>query len=209
LRRAGPLLALALAGCQERAPEASTGVVADAEPRAEFAVSAAPTAAAPEGPAAVPAAAPGEEGASRYTSLEGCRLLRADTEGGGFSEELCAGPAGYSLKRGEGDGRQNLVLVRPDGRENNPQLPSWSGGGFSTLGPRVEWRGSPPQALIVRYSVAEQPDRTDRPTSYLVVMRLRDGEPCMAGKVPPGPGQNAQARRLADGNGECLPFPDE
>jgi hypothetical protein len=209
LRRAGPLLALALAACQERGPETAPGVVADAEPRAEFAASAAPTTDPPEVPAAVPAAAPGEDGASRYTSLEGCRLLRADTEGGGFSEELCAGLAGYSLKRSEGDGRQNLVLVRPDGQESNPQLPSWSGGGFSTLGPRVEWRGSPPRALIVRYSVAEQPDRTDRPTSYLVVMRLRDGEPCMAGKVPPGPDQNARARRLADAGGECLLFPDE
>lgn len=207
MTRAALLLsALALAACQEPAPEAATAVVADTAPRGEFSTAASPR---PGVPAAPSDAVPRDDGASRYSSLEGCRLLRSEPDEAGYSEELCPGFAGYALKRSEADGRQNLILVAPDGREFNPSLPSWSGGGFSMLGPRAEWRGSPPSALIVRYEVAEQPDRTDQPTSYLVVMRLNGGAPCMVAKVPPGPGQNAEARLLADVGRECVPFPDE
>jgi hypothetical protein len=85
---------------------------------------------------------------SRYSSLEGCTLLESSPDEAQYSAERCEG-ARYALKRTESDGRQDLALIAADGREQPLNLTGFTGGGFSSLGQRAEWRGpagAPPTA---------------------------------------------------------------
>lgn len=200
--RFSPLLGLALLACGP--PEPAAGPETPVERRSSTVGPA--RVAEPPPPLSTPAV---PEATGRYTSLEGCELLELQRDEGGYSVHRCPGEAGYWLKRTEADGRQDLALAARDGREHGLNLPGMVGGGFSTLGPRVEWRGpgGRPSAMIVRYAVVEDPAAPERPTSYLAVARLGPGAPCVIGKVPPGPGQNAAARRLAEAGGPCLPAP--
>ena len=158
--------------------------------------------------ATVPASeAPGEP--PRYTRLTGCTLTRSAPEEAGFFERECGGEGGYRLRRTESDLRENLIVLSPDGGEHSLELPALANGAFSSLGERVEWRGTTgpdgfaPEALIVRHSVMEDPDPAVPEVSYLVVARLAPPV-CVVARVPPGPGQNARARELADAGGTCL-----
>ncbi|MGN6357149.1 MAG: hypothetical protein ACTHLU_06675 [Novosphingobium sp.] len=163
-------------------------------------------------PGAAQAAAP--ERALLYTRIDKCRTLELNQDEGGWSVQLCAGLAGYRLKVTEGDLRQNVVVLLPHGGERSLGLSEATRtGGFSSLGPVVEWRGRGrgrafrPDALILRYAVvedAEHPEHPERPTSYLLTVSLANRRPCVTAKVPPGPGQNERARRIADGPAVCL-----
>lgn len=160
------------------------------------------------------AAVPAQAAAPRsyqYTRTDKCRTLEMNAEEGGWSVQLCPGLAGYRLKVTEGDLRQNVVVLLPGQGERSLALAEATGsGGFSSVGPVVEWRGTGqgrtfrPDALILRYSVVEDPDRPERPTSYLLAVTLAGRRPCITAKIAPGPGQNERARAAADRPGRCL-----
>lgn len=147
---------------------------------------------------------------SQYTSLEHCRVLSAKPDEAGYRRLECGGLGGYRLHLIEADGRDNLVVISPDAAQHSLRLPSTAGGGaFTDLGATVEWRGRTaggqlrPDALIVRYNVSDNPDQPDRPTSYLLTIRLL-GMPCLVGRVEPGPGQNRRAQAIADAPNHCM-----
>jgi len=77
-------------------------------------------------------------------------------------------------------------------------------GGFSTVGPRAEWRMArqngklAPVALIIRYNANEDPEKPQKVNSYLVVAKITSAEICVTDKILPGPKANEEARRAAD-----------
>ena len=124
-----------------------------------------------------------------------------------FTETQCAGPDGWSLRIGDSDARQRLTVLQPTGHEAPLDTARIGGGGFSSFGRTAEWRGPAgpafaPDALIVRYQVAEQPQPAPE-TAYLLAVRLAP-EPCIVARIAPGPQQNALARAAADRGGACL-----
>jgi hypothetical protein len=155
-----------------------------------------------------PAPANGVPGrAYHYTSLAECEVVREEREEMPFVETLCQGPAGWALRVTDSDARQNLVVVPPDGRDASLELSRIGGGGFSSLGDTAEWRGPTgsnfrPDALIVRYRVAENP-HPEPETAYLLVVDLAP-RPCVVARVALGPAQNEIARARADDPGACL-----
>lgn len=162
--------------------------------------------------AATPSAQAAPGPVSRYTRMDRCTVLERNEDEGGWSVERCPGLAGYRLRRTEGDLRENLIVELPGGGgEADLKLGEATGkGGFSSLGDTVEWRGRGrgrtfrTEALILRFVVVEDPDRPERPNSYLLVVSLAGRDSCIAALVPPGPGQNARARMRADAPGRCL-----
>jgi len=197
-----PLLALCLCACGGSPPE---------EPARNGSAVEEPTAAptpTPTGSRATGMPSTTDGRVSRYTSLADCQVVRSAPDEAGFFESACPGLGGYRLKLVEADGRQNLILVM-GGREHNLGLPSISGGGFSELGKRIEWRGREedgsfhPDALILRYDVVENVDQPTRPTSYLLPVTL-ERTPCLSTKIRPGPAQNDRARAVADAQRTCL-----
>lgn len=159
----------------------------------------------------LPMAAAAAPRVSQYTRTDKCRTIELNEDEGGWSVQLCPGLAGYRLRVTEGDLRQNVVVLLPRGGERSLALSEATrSGGFSSLGPTVEWRGTGagrafrPDALILRYSVVEDAEHPERPTSYLLAVSLANRRPCVTAKVPPGPGQNERARRIADGPAACL-----
>lgn len=202
-RIALPLLAVAfVAACSDNSTDEQ-----QAEPTEAQGGAALPDAPLPD--AATPAAAiPGRE--FRYTSLDGCPLLRSAPEEAGFYEYECPGEGGYRLKLTEADLRQNIHVIPPGGgAERSLDLNALSGGGFSELADNVEWRGTldgtafKPDALILRQEAIEDPDGK-KEVSYLVAVKLT-AKPCAVARIAPGPGQNEKARAAADGAGPCLP----
>jgi hypothetical protein len=148
---------------------------------------------------------------SQYTRTDHCRTIERNDDEGGWSVQACSGVAGYRLRVTEGDLRQNVIVELPGRGERSLALAEATGsGGFSSIGPRAEWRGTGagrafrPDALILRYDVVEDPERPERPTSYLLTVSLANRRPCITAKVPPGPAQNTQARAIADRPRRCL-----
>ena len=151
----------------------------------------------------------GEESgrALRYTSLAECPTVREDSAEMHFVEVRCDGPAGFALRISDFDARNDLTVIDPAGAETSLELSRIGGGGFSSIGDTAEWRGPvggnfAPDALIVRYNVAEKPYPAPD-TSYLLAIQLKP-DPCVVSKVAPGPAQNAIARRRADQPGACI-----
>ena len=139
----------------------------------------------------------------RYTSIDpaSCRLIEQNIEEGGYSRHACDGLGGYKLEISESDLRQDVVIIAPDGHRSELELSSIvAKGAFNSLGKTAEWRGTAarPTALIVRLNVAHGPVPMQPDISNLVVARLTRGA-CIVSVVPPGPNQNAAARRMADG----------
>jgi hypothetical protein len=138
---------------------------------------------------------------SKYSSLstKACRELKvADDEGTEYQGE-CPGVAGYKLRLLEGDLRQSVDVITPL-KKTHP-LAFWNiFGGFSFVGDQAEWRmkGRMPIALIVRLNVSEDPENTDRRTSYLVVTKITKDEICVTDLLKPTRSHNFEARRAAD-----------
>jgi hypothetical protein len=154
---------------------------------------------------------PSEAGApsrtAAYTSLENCKVVREERTEMPYIETRCTGPAGWALRIADADARQTLTVLPPIGREIRLDTARIGGGGFSSFGKTAEWRGAAgptfsPDALIVRYQVAEKPHPAPE-TAYLLAIRLSP-EPCIVAHIAPGPEQNAQARTAADRGGACL-----
>lgn len=198
-----PLLAL-IAACSQQAP-APDPVSSEGVDRA----SSASTATAPSAQASAAADAADPPGRQhRYTSLKNCKLLREEREEMPLTEVSCAGQGSYSLRILDSDARQRMTLVPSSGESYALPVDRIGGGAFSSFRDTAEWRGPAgepfkPDALIVRYSVAEKPHPAPE-TSYLLVARL-GADPCLVAVVPPGPGQNDSARASADGAKACLP----
>ena len=139
---------------------------------------------------------------SRYTSLaeSDCRLVSLDQESGS-SAQLCPGLAGYGVLAQEGDLRQSLTLTSPDGRRWD--LNMWSDG-FSSLGPRIEWRGQlragrfVPASLIVRLNVSQNPEHPERTTPTLWVGKITPRAVCVTARISVSRSMNALARQAAD-----------
>ncbi|HEU4886022.1 MAG TPA: hypothetical protein VFT45_27540 [Longimicrobium sp.] len=188
------LLCLGACGNEENSGDKST---ADETP--------AQSAGAPSADSALPAGvspAAVESGtiSSVYTSLEkDCRLIEVDEESES-SAQRCPGTAGYELKVMEGDLRMSIDIITPDGQPH--ELNYWSviTSGFSSLGPRAEWRmrGGRPIALIVRVNASENPENASQLTSYLAVAKITPREICVTDRIAPAPNANEAARAAAD-----------
>jgi hypothetical protein len=143
---------------------------------------------------------------SVYTSLgtKQCRVIKTvKAENDDFSAR-CPGLAGYKLILSEGDLRQNISVVTPKGAEHSLELWTIVSSGFSTVGPRVEWRvasqkgKSIPVALIIRFNASEDPESRNKLTSYLAVAKITSTEICVTHKILPGTKANQDARLAAD-----------
>lgn len=138
---------------------------------------------------------------SVYTSLAeaDCPVLEVDEESGS-STSRCPGTAGYSLLAHDGDARASIDVVTPDGKAHPLNYWSVISHGFSTAGPRAEWRmrGGRPIALIVRVNASEDPEDSSRITSWLAVAKITPGEICVTDRIAPAADANEQARRAAD-----------
>lgn len=155
---------------------------------------------------------------SIYTTLsqKACKTIMVDPGPGESSTQQCPGVAGYKLLVHEGDLRQSITVIKPDGSKHDLDL--WNkvgGGGFSYVGPRAEWRVKrqrgklTPVALIVRFEVSETADNPNKKTSYLTVSKITPAEICLTDSVRPSPNMNVEARRLADNAASkpCLTSP--
>ena len=143
---------------------------------------------------------------SVYTPLDEkqCKTLKSPDPEMGDYEGRCRGAAGYTLLVTEGDLRQNVTVVTPKGAKHSLELWDVISGGFSTVGPRAEWRMAKqdgklvPVALIIRYNANEDPESPNKQSSYLAVTNITDAEICVTDKINPGPKANEDARRAAD-----------
>jgi hypothetical protein len=143
---------------------------------------------------------------SVYTSLEEkqCRVIKAANTDEDDYEVRCRGTAGYTLLVSEGDLRQNITVITPQGARHSLDLWDVVSGAFSSVGPKAEWRirtqnkKSAPVALIVRFNASEDVEQPDKRTSYLVVTKITPTEICVTDKISPGPTANEDARRAAD-----------
>src|SRR6185503_16181435 len=152
------------------------------------------------------ATAAAQSNRSVYTSIgeKYCRTLKSAEAGDDGLEARCHGAAGYSLILSEGDLRQNLTVITPKGKEHSLELWSVVSSGFSSVGPKVEWRlatengEATPVALIIRYNTSEDAESPNKNTSYLAVDKITATEICVTDKISPGPTANEDARRAAD-----------
>ncbi len=154
---------------------------------------------------------------STYTTLDAkqCRTLKSDSSEGGNYLGRCPGVAGYALLVAEGALRQNVIVVTPRGVKHSLDLWEVISGGFSSLGPKAEWRMArqngklTPVALIVRYNASENSADSSKTTSYLAVAKITPNAICVTDKISPAPNANDSARRAADeaGNKPCLKNP--
>jgi hypothetical protein len=143
---------------------------------------------------------------SIYTPIgdKQCRMLKSHEAGDDGFEARCRGTAGYHLLVSEGDLRQNITVVTPKGAEHSLDLWSVVSSGFSSVGPKIEWRLAlqngklVPVALILRYDVSEDPESPNKLISYLAVAKITSTEICVTEKISPGPKANEDARRAAD-----------
>lgn len=155
---------------------------------------------------------------SVYTSLEAkqCRTIKIETTGAGDYEGRCRGVAGYSLTLLEGDLRQNIIVNTPKRTKHSLDLWDVISGGFSSVGPKAEWRMATnngkqsPVALIIRYNASENPDNPDQRISYLAVAKITPAEICITDKISPSANANTEARSAADSAATrpCLKKPE-
>jgi hypothetical protein len=147
---------------------------------------------------------------SVYTPIgdKQCRTIKSAEAGDDGYEARCRGAAGYTLLLSEGDLRPNITVITPQGAKHSLDLWDVISGGFSSVGPKAEWRmaKSAPVALILRYNASEDPDKPDKRTSYLAVTKITPTEICVTDKISPGPTANEDARRAADASStkSCL-----
>ena len=151
---------------------------------------------------------------SIYTSLDtkNCKTLESDETGAGFYRGECKGVGGFKLEFLEGDIRQSINVVFPDGKKSELEFWTIISGAFSYVGDKAEWRvvkegkKFKPFALIVRFNASENPDKPEKPVSYLSVSKITGDSACVTDIVKPSKNQNLTARKLADeaANKPCL-----
>src|SRR5687767_2209137 len=142
-----------------------------------------------------------QSNSSVYTPLaeKQCKTIKGPNPQTNDYEGRCEGVAGYTLIVTEGDLRQNVTVITPKGAKHSLELWDVISGGFSSLGPKAEWRmtmqkgKSAPVALIVRYNASENPDQPNKLNSYLAVSKITPTEICVTDKILPGPNANEDA----------------
>ena len=155
---------------------------------------------------AVAATVAGQSNQSAYTALgeKQCRTTRRPKDATDDYEGRCRGVAGYTLVLTEGDLRQNITVITPQGAKHSLDLWDVISGGFSSVGAKAEWRMAKrngklaPVALIIRYNASEDPSAPSKQNSYLAVSKITPAEVCVTDKILPGPKANEDARRAAD-----------
>jgi hypothetical protein len=143
---------------------------------------------------------------SQYTALtdKACKTVESDATGSGWYKGRCGGVAGYQLMLTEGDIRQSIDVVAPNGKNYPLDLINKVSSAFSIVGAKAEWRlekqGNKiqPIALIVRYNAAEDPEKPEKNTSYLVVSKITPQAICITDIIKPQVDANTKARQLAD-----------
>jgi hypothetical protein len=140
-----------------------------------------------------------------YTDLAENKCKTVDlNEQEEWSVQSCKGVEGYSLIVSEGDLRQTIDVVSPDGKKHKLDMWTVVSSGFSTVGDKAEWRlkkdGAKrvPVALIVRYNVNEDSEDTEKIRSYLTVSKISSDGICITDIVKPIKNANQKARELAD-----------
>ena len=140
-----------------------------------------------------------------YTDLTEDKCVNTESnEEEEWSIQSCKGVGGYSLLVSEGDLRQTIDVVSPGGRKYELDLWRVVSSAFSTVGDKAEWRvvkekgKTRPVALIVRYNVNEDPENTEKITSYLTVTKITPETACVTDIVKPVKNANEKARILAD-----------
>lgn len=140
---------------------------------------------------------------STYTSLDPKHCTKVKTAQAEDYQGRCRGVGGYRLLVVEGDLRQNIIVITPQGTKHSLELWQVVSSAFSSLGPKAEWRVTGrdkpvPYALIVRFNASEDAEHPDRITSYLAVAKITSSSICVTDKIPPGAKANEQARVAAD-----------
>lgn len=146
---------------------------------------------------------------SSYSSIaeNDCKLINAANDDDQSSTQRCADFAGISVIVTDFDARQDMILhkIKKDAKRFPLKLSQTVSSAFSALGDKIEWRhksGQPNDivGMIVRFNTAEDPDKPDKTTSYLVVSKVLEEQICVVGKVSPQKGkqQNQDAREMAD-----------
>ena len=143
---------------------------------------------------------------SVYTPLaeKQCKTIKPVNPQTGDYEGRCRGVAGYSLLVTEGDLRQNVTIITPQGEKHSLELWDVISGGFSSVGPKAEWRMAKqngklaPVALIIRYNANDDPESPNKQSSYLAVTKITATEICVTDKIMPGAKANEEARSAAD-----------
>ncbi len=143
---------------------------------------------------------------SVYTSLSDkvCKTVESNPNEGGDYRGICPGISGYRLELLEGDLRQSINILAP--RKKTYELSLWTNvsSAFSAVGDKAEWRTSgagknaKPTAIIFRYNVSDNPEKPEKTTSYLVVVKIAKDSACVTDVVEPSADANAEARKLAD-----------
>jgi hypothetical protein len=155
-----------------------------------------------------------QKASSVYTDLatEKCKTIESNPDEGGSYRGECKGIGGYKLEVLEGDIRQSINVISPSGEKSELNFWSTVSSGFSAVGEKAEWRvtgtgkKANPYALIVRYNASEDPEKPEKTTSYLVVIKIDGDSACITDIVKPSKDQNVTARKLADeaANKPCL-----
>jgi hypothetical protein len=144
---------------------------------------------------------------SIYTSLteKDCQTIESEQSGAGWYRGECKGLAGYKLEVTEGDIRQSINVLAPDGKRFELDFQQNVSGAFSALGEKAEWRivkegkKVKPIALIVRLNANENPEKPEEVTSRLVIVKITKSAACITDLVEPKTiNQNIKARELAD-----------
>jgi hypothetical protein len=139
---------------------------------------------------------------SIYTSLsaKSCKALEQEDGYRG----VCPGVGGYKLELLEGDLRQTINVITPNGTKSELELWTAVSSGFSSVSGKAEWRitgkgkSVKPDSLILRFNASENPDDSTKITSYLVVVKIDGNAACISEIIKPMSNQNEKAREAAD-----------
>lgn len=146
------------------------------------------------------------ENESVYTDLadDKCKTLELNADEGGDYRGECDGVGGFKLEVIEGDLRQTINVIFPNGKKSELDLTSNVSSAFSAVGDKAEWRVTgkgknvKPYALIIRYNANENPEKPEERTSYLVVTKITEDSACITDVIKPTSDQNKKAQKAAD-----------
>ncbi len=147
-----------------------------------------------------------------YVDLTGNKCKTTDSnEEEGWSVQLCEGVGGYKLEVTDGDLRQTINVIAPNGKKSELDFQANVSGAFSAIGDKAEWRVEKkdgkvvPIAMIVRLNANDKKDET-KTNSYLVVSKITPERSCITDVVKPIANANEEARKLADSsaNKPCM-----
>lgn len=143
---------------------------------------------------------------SIYTDLaaEKCKTIESNPDEGGSYRGECVGVGGFKLEVLEGDLRQTLNVIFPNGKKSELDFMLNVSSAFSVVGDKAEWRvtgkgkNAKPYALIIRYNANENVEKPEVRTSYLVVTKITKDSACITDIIKPTTDQNKKAQKAAD-----------